>query len=110
MQIFAGTDPHVAAAVSDSRQLIAADLRSLIAQIETSMRLIEAAITLVDACDPPGSTDVFVLDDVTPRYATASAALGACRVGLDLALESLSEPAKLAETAAATARRPRLTG
>ena len=61
----------------DSRQLIAADLRSLIAQIETSMRLIEAAITLEDACDPPGSTENFVLDDVTPRYATASAALGA---------------------------------
>ncbi|WP_245288175.1 hypothetical protein [Bradyrhizobium sp. Ec3.3] len=41
------------------------------------MRLIEAAITLEDACDPPGSTEIFVLDDVTPRYATASAALGA---------------------------------
>ncbi|MCP3461844.1 hypothetical protein [Bradyrhizobium sp. CCGUVB23] len=57
--------------------MIAADLRSLIAQIETGMRLIEAAITLEDACDPPGSTEIFVLDDVTPRYATASAALGA---------------------------------
>ncbi|MGY8677940.1 hypothetical protein Q2941_08985 [Bradyrhizobium sp. UFLA05-153] len=41
--------------------MIAADLRSLIAQIETGMRLIEAAITLEDACDPPGSTEIFVL-------------------------------------------------
>ncbi|GLR91983.1 hypothetical protein [Bradyrhizobium iriomotense] len=98
MQNLAGTDPVVAATISDSRQLIAADLRSLIAQIDTSIRLIEAAITLEDTCDPSGSTDVFVLDDVTPRYATASAALGACRVGLDLALESLPGSGKLAET------------
>ncbi|MGV7219283.1 hypothetical protein [Bradyrhizobium sp. UFLA05-112] len=110
MQNFAGTDPRVAAAISDSRQLIAADLRSLIAQIETSIRRIEAAIMLVDACDPPGSIDVFVLDDLTPRYATASAALGACRVGLDVALKSLSDSGRLAETTTAAAGQPRLIG
>ncbi|MGY8667357.1 hypothetical protein Q3C01_34065 [Bradyrhizobium sp. UFLA05-109] len=110
MQNSAGTDPRVAAAISDSRQLIAADLRSLIAQIETSIRLIEAAITREDACDPPGSTDVFVLDDVTPRYATANAALGACRAGLDLALKSFSDSGRLAETATAAARQPHLIG
>ncbi len=41
--------------------------------------------------DPEGSADVFVLDDVTPRYATASAALNACRAGLGHALQYLSE-------------------
>ena len=41
--------------------------------------------------DPAGSTDIFVLDDVTPRYATASAALNACRAGLGHALRCLSE-------------------
>ncbi|WFU41367.1 hypothetical protein QA640_02195 [Bradyrhizobium sp. CB82] len=110
MQNFAGTYTLVAAAISHSRQLIAADLRSLIAQIETSMRLIEAAITLDHACDRPGSTDIFVLDDVKPRYATANTALGACRVGLDLALESLSDSGEMAETGAAAARQPRLIG
>jgi hypothetical protein len=91
MQNFAGMGALAAASYSDSRQLIAADLRSLIAQIEASMGLVEAAMTLENACEPPGSIDVFVLDDVTPRYATASAALWSCKGSLDLALQSLSE-------------------
>ena len=88
---FAGTPLLVATPEADSRQLIAADLRSLIARIETSMRLIDAAMEQ----DGDGSTmisaDIFVLDDVTPRYATASAALNACRAGLGHALQCLSE-------------------
>ncbi|MGY8639150.1 hypothetical protein RAD15_42460 [Bradyrhizobium sp. 14AA] len=92
---FAGTPPLVARAETDSRQLIAADLRSLIVQIESSMRLIDAAMMEAnpaqDYGDQAGSIDVFVLDDVTPRYATASATLNACRAGLGHALRSLSE-------------------
>lgn len=103
---FAGTPPLVATPETDSRQLIAADLRSLIARIETSMRLIDAAMMeaamsekgLLEMglaqevnADPAGSVDIFVLDDVTPRYATASAALNACRAGLGHALQCLSE-------------------
>jgi hypothetical protein len=90
-----GTPPLTAMAETDSRQLIASDLRSLIAQIESSMRLIDAA--MMEACpaqddgDQTGSADIFVLDDVTPRYATASAALNACRAGLGHALRYLSE-------------------
>ena len=92
MQNYAGADPRIAAANCDSPQLIASELRSLIAQIETSMRLIETAMIRNDEeHDEPGSIDVFVLDDVTPGYATASAALSACRVGLDLAVQSLSD-------------------
>jgi hypothetical protein len=92
MQNFVGTGPLVTTPNTDIRQLIAADLRCLIAQIETSMRLIDAAMVLQDdGGDQSGSTDVFVLDDVTPRYATASAALGACKASLDLALEHLSD-------------------
>lgn len=103
---FAGTPPLVATPETDSCQLIAADLRSLIARIETSMRLIDAAMMeagmsengLLEMglaqevnADPAGSADIFVLDDVTPRYATASAALNACRAGLGHALQCLSE-------------------
>ena len=97
---YAGTPPLVAMAETDSRQLIAAELRSLIARIEISMRLIDAAMTSEDL-EPDddstdlsadlGSTDIIVLDDVTPRFATASAALNACRAELSHALEKLSE-------------------
>ena len=78
---FAGTPPHVTMPDADSVQLIAADLRGLISQIETSMRRIATAMDQEHGSDPEGSADVFVLDDVTPRYATASAALDACRAG-----------------------------
>ena len=93
---FAGTPPVVMTAEADSRQLIVADLRSLIAQIERSMRLIDAAmmnggLELGGNGDQAGSADIFVLDDVTPRYATASAALNACRADLGHALQYLSE-------------------
>ena len=95
---FAGTPALVATPQTDSHQLIAADLRSLIARIESSMRLIDAAMMEAGMLerglthgDPPGSADIFVLDDVTPRYAMASATLNACRAGLGHALQCLSE-------------------
>ena len=87
----AGTPALVRTPETDSRQLIAADLRSLIAQIDSSMRLINAAMVQDDG-DQAGSTDIFVLDDITPRYAAAGGALSTCRAGLGHALRSLSEP------------------
>jgi hypothetical protein len=50
-----------------SRELIATDLRLLIAQIETSMRRIAAAMDQEHCDDFEGSADVVLLDDVTPR-------------------------------------------
>ncbi len=93
---YAGTPPLAAMADADSRQLIAAELRSLIARIDISVRLIDAAMKPEEVEAVPdsaiaGSTEIIVLDDVTPRYATASAALNACRAGLGHALQSLSE-------------------
>lgn len=88
---FADTPPLVATPAVESRELIAADLRLLIAQIEASMRRIAAAMDQEHAGDPESSSDVFILDDVTPRYATASAALYGCRLGLRQALQCLSE-------------------
>ena len=88
---FADTPPLVAMPAVESRELIAADLRLLITQIETSMRRIAAAMDQEHSNDPEGSADVFILDDVTPRYATANAALNACRAGLGHALQYLSE-------------------
>ena len=92
---YAGTPPLAAMAETDSRQLIAAELRSLIARIEISMRLIDAAMepdddsAILSAIS--GSIEIVVLDDVTPRYATASAALNTCRAELGRALQKLSE-------------------
>jgi hypothetical protein len=88
---WAATPPLVAMPEVESRELIAADLRMLISQIETSMRRTATAMNREHGNDPEGSADVFVLDDVTPRYATAIAALDACRAGLGHALECLSE-------------------
>ncbi|KRQ11447.1 hypothetical protein [Bradyrhizobium manausense] len=93
---YAGTPPLAAMAETDSRQLIAAEIRSLIARIEIGMRLIDAAMSSGDM-EPEddsadlGSSEIVVLDDVTPRFATASAALNACRAELGHALELLSE-------------------
>lgn len=97
---YAGTPLLAAVAETDSRQLIAAELRSLIARIEISMRLIDAAMepdddsAILSAIS--GSTEIVVLDDVTPRYATASAALNTCRAELGHALQKLSESGKAA--------------
>lgn len=102
MQNSAGIDPIVAAPNGDICQLIAADLRSLIAQVEVSMRLVDTAMEQAHDGDVAGSTDVFVLDDITPRYATASAALSACKAGLDLALQRLSDSGKPAACRAPT--------
>ena len=93
---FADTPPLVAMPAVESRELIAADLRLLIAQIETSMRRIAAAMDQEHTGDPEGSSDVFILDDVTPRYASACAALNACRAGLRQALQHLSESSSAA--------------
>lgn len=88
---YAGTPPLAAMADPDSRQLVAAELRSLIARIEISMRLIDAAMESEDDGIIAGSNEIVVLDDVTPRYATASAALNTCRAELGHALQQLSE-------------------
>lgn len=88
---FAGMSPPLARAETDSHQLIASELRALIARIESSMRLIDAAMAQGGSSDPAGSHDVVVLDDVTPRYAAASAALDTCRAGLGRALQHLSD-------------------
>lgn len=92
---YAGTPPLAAMAETDSRQLIAAELRSLIARIEISVRLVDAAMEPEDdsaiLSAISGSTEIVVLDDITPRYATVGAALNACRAELGNALQNLSE-------------------
>jgi multidrug resistance efflux pump len=87
---------------------IVSDLVSLVAQLQSSIRLIESAMGR-DA--PLGNqefaTNVVVLDDVTPRYARANAALNAANAGLRAALHFLQDtrPSKH-PTEDAAGRRP----
>ena len=95
---------------NDSHQSIVSELVSLIEHVQASMKRLEAAI----AREPtPGNQDaagnVFVLDDVTPRYVKANAALNACNAGLGAALHYLLDaraPRHQADDLAACDRRP----
>jgi hypothetical protein len=64
---------------NDNYDSIVSDLASLIEHVEASMKLIESVIAREAF---PGSEDiaanVVVLDDVTPCYVRASAALNTC--------------------------------
>jgi hypothetical protein len=75
---------------NDGHQSIVAELASLIEQVQAGIKLLEAAIATESA---PGNQEsagnIFVLDDVTPRYIKANAALNACNADLDAALHYL---------------------
>ncbi len=81
---------------NDPYNLIVTDLVALIGHVQASLRLIEAAIArealLADQeTDQRAAANLFVLDDVTPRYVAASTALKACGAGLGVALDRLHD-------------------
>ena len=77
---------------NDGHQLIVSELLSLIQHIQASMKLLEAAIAGESASgNQEAAGNVFVLDDVTPRYVKANAALSACSAGLGVALHVLQD-------------------
>jgi hypothetical protein len=84
---------------------VVSDLVSLVEHVQNSLRLIEHTIARETSLEtsletspetspggPESSTNVIVLDDVSPRYLKAAAALQACDVNLGLALRSLLDP------------------
>jgi hypothetical protein len=75
---------------NDNYHAIVSDLVSLVARLQSSIRLIESTM-VGDA--PLGhlefASNIVVLDDVTPRYARANAALNAAHAGLGVALHFL---------------------
>ena len=77
----------------DSFGSVVSDLISLIAHVQASIKLIEIAL-LVESANHDNASDLVVLDDVTPCYAKANAALIACSVSLSTALQSLLETSK----------------
>jgi hypothetical protein len=76
---------------NDGHHSIASELVSLIEHVQASMKLLEAAIARESAPDDleAAAGNLFVLDDVMPRYVKASAALSACNAGLGVALHYL---------------------
>jgi hypothetical protein len=73
---------------------VISDLVILVEQVQKSLRLIEQTIVRETSPEmtpggPESSTNVIVLDDISPRFMKADAALQACDVNLGIALRSL---------------------
>jgi hypothetical protein len=78
--------------LNDKYTAIVSNLRSLAEQISAAMKLIESAIASEAATSHPDmATNVVVLDDVTPRYVRANAALSTCNAGLGVALHAVHD-------------------
>jgi len=74
----------------DSFGSIVSELAALLDHVQGSIKAIEIAIARDAPSESPEHADnVVVLDDVTPGYAKASAALDTCNVSLDAALQFL---------------------
>ncbi len=75
---------------NDNYFSVVSDLMSLAAHIQASMNMLETAIAReLPAGDPEAYENVIVLDDVTPCYVKANAALHACKAGLEVALHCM---------------------
>jgi hypothetical protein len=75
---------------NDAYHSVVSDLASLIDHVQASLTLIETAIAReISVGSPETSANVIVLDDVTPPYMRATAALRACDANLAIALHSL---------------------
>lgn len=75
---------------NDAYRAVVSDLVSLAEHVQNSLRLIEQ--TIAGETSPgssESSTSVVVLDDISPRFMKAAAAVQACDVNLGIALRSL---------------------
>src|SRR2546423_12468925 len=73
---------------------VVSDLVTLIEHVQKSLRLIEPTIARETSSEttpgsPESSTNIIVLDDISPRYIKADAALQACDVNFGIAMRSL---------------------
>jgi hypothetical protein len=94
---------------------IVSELASLIEHVRASMSLIESAIAMEPALSDSGtSTNVVVLDDLTPRYQNARAALNTCNTSFEVTLhlprDTKRSPHGTNESAAYELRSARLIG
>ena len=105
-----------------AHRAVVSDLVSLVEHVQNSLRLIEQTIAKETSAEtsaetspeatpgsPESSTNIIVLDDVSPRYMKSAAALQACDVNLGIALHSLLDCA-IALPAPQASRRSRSSG
>ena len=86
------------------------DLVGLVEHVQNSLRLIERTIDgEMQVGGPDSSANIIVLDDVSPRYMRAVAALQACDVNLGTALRSLLD-SRESESCAASLPTPAAIG
>ena len=100
---------------NDGEGSIVSELVSLIEHVRASMKLIESVIAMEPALNDSGTfANVVVLDDVTPRYQNAKAALNTCNSSLEVTLHLLRDtktsPHGTNESAAYELRSARLVG
>jgi len=77
---------------NDAYRSVVSDVISLIEHVQASRRLIEQEIARETALgSQETSANIIVLDDVTPPYVRATAALKACDSNLAIALQCLLE-------------------
>src|ERR1700760_764029 len=77
---------------NDNCGSVISDLVSLIEHMQASMRMLEGAIAKeLPLAGQEVADNVIVLDDITPCYLRANAALHACKAGLGVALHSLAD-------------------
>jgi hypothetical protein len=75
---------------NDAYHSLVSDLASLIDHVRATLALIEQAIAReISVCSQETSANVIVLDDVTPPYMKATAALRACDAKLAIVFHSL---------------------
>ncbi len=93
--------------LNDAYRLVVSDLVSLLGHVQASLRLIESAVAgEASPCNHDAAANVILLDDVTPRYAKASAALKACDASLGMTLHFLLDSGTPVHTVEAFAGRP----
>ena len=85
-----GKTPAPPDAGNDCDHAIVSDIESLIGRVQASIKVIEATIAR-EACfgNQEFAGNVVVLDDVTPRYVRANAALNSSEANLGAALRFL---------------------
>ena len=74
---------------NDAYHSVVSDLISLIDHVQASLTLVESAIARETVGTQETAANIIVLDDVTPPYLRATAALRACDANLAMALHSL---------------------
>ena len=92
---------------NDAYRSVVSDLVALIDHVQASLRLIEQEVareTELGSLETSGN--VIVLDDVTPPYVRATAALNACDANLAIALCSLLDSKSPAHDAGDYVRSP----